>query len=149
MVEELPIIPTCGAVLLNVSGDVVLVEHREGAHHLTGTFGLPSGKIKPGESSVEAIVREIEEETGIIVNPGALTKLPTVYHAIIEQKDGLKNFSWDVYTAVVTDTGLRESEETKPQWKGVAELDSLRLLPNVKNAITEAISQHMSPGTAA
>lgn len=30
-----------------------------------GFFNLPGGKVEPGESAVEAIQREIEEETGI------------------------------------------------------------------------------------
>lgn len=132
------IISTCGAVIFGEAGEVLLVEHLDGANHLTGSFGLPSGKIEQGESSLDATVRETEEETGLVIPKEKFRKLPTIYHAKIEQKDGFKEFTWDVFTTQVSGGKLKESPETKPTWKKVEQIASLPLLPNVMNAINEA-----------
>jgi 8-oxo-dGTP pyrophosphatase MutT (NUDIX family) len=132
------VIPTCGTVIFNKVGEVLLVEHLSGASHLTGSFGLPAGKIDQDENALDAAVRETFEETGLIVPKEAFHKLPTVYQAKIEQKDGYKTFSWDVFTTQVVGGRLLESSETRPQWIKIEDVASLTLLPNVLNAINEA-----------
>ena len=43
----------------------------------TRAFMQPGGKIDAGESALEAVVRELEEELGLVVDPSALTPLGT------------------------------------------------------------------------
>ena len=38
-------------------------------------FGLPGGKVDPGESPIEAAVRELKEETGIVTTDDCLTEI--------------------------------------------------------------------------
>ena len=140
MPEEEKIIPTCGAVVFDSLGNVLVVEHLAGASHLTGTFGLPAGKIEKGESTLDAVVREVREETGISIHRDRFKKLPTVYRATIEQKDGAKNMSWEVFAARIGRGELLSSSETAPRWVQPQELDTLNLLPNVRNAVQEARS---------
>ena len=131
-------ISTCGAVIFDDNNNVLLVEHLPGAHNLTGKFGLPAGHVEDGEASSEAVVRELFEETGIKLNKGTFKRLPTVYHADIEQKDGVQHMLWEVFTAQVENCALRESEETRPMWVRLEEARDLNLLPNVLEAIREA-----------
>ncbi len=49
----------CGAVATDAAGRVLLVQ-RSGE----GTWGLPGGGVEPGETWVQATVRECLEETG-------------------------------------------------------------------------------------
>lgn len=50
-----------GAVVTDPAGRVLLCQQRHG-HQL---WGLPGGRIRPGESPIHAAVRDIREETGM------------------------------------------------------------------------------------
>lgn len=44
-----------------------------------GLWGLPGGKIEPGENPREAALRELFEETGISLEQNSITKMGTLY----------------------------------------------------------------------
>lgn len=73
-------IPTVG-VLVYRNDEVLLVCHGESAGHLTGVYGLPAGRLGEGESEIEAAVRELEEESGLMTSPERLEPLPKLYTA--------------------------------------------------------------------
>ena len=50
----------------------ILVQPRAGDPALAGTWELPGGKVGPGEDHAAALVREVEEETGVAVRVGDL-----------------------------------------------------------------------------
>lgn len=51
--------------------DTFLLARKAPGKRLAGLWELPGGKIEPGEHPAETLVREIEEELGLIVTPGA------------------------------------------------------------------------------
>ncbi|WP_310729376.1 NUDIX domain-containing protein [Streptomyces sp. N2A] len=51
---------------------VVLLQRSEQAKFARGMWDLPVGKSEPGEPITETAVRELHEETGLIVKPEAL-----------------------------------------------------------------------------
>jgi 8-oxo-dGTP pyrophosphatase MutT (NUDIX family) len=53
------------AAIVRDASERVLFMHRAD----DGRWGLPAGAIDPGESPVDAIVREVREETGLVVRP--------------------------------------------------------------------------------
>lgn len=61
-------IPTVGALVFNKKGECLLVL----THKWGGTYGIPGGKIEKGEKAVDALVREMREETGLKIKPGKL-----------------------------------------------------------------------------
>ncbi len=54
----------------------LLVTQRPAQVHLGGLWELPGGKLAPGESVEECVVREVREETGIVIL--ARRRLPTI-----------------------------------------------------------------------
>ena len=62
-----------GAVVIAPSARVLVV--RRGHPPLYGQWTLPGGRVQPGESIVQAVAREVEEETGIAVTVGPLVEV--------------------------------------------------------------------------
>jgi 8-oxo-dGTP diphosphatase len=56
-----------GAVIVH-EGRVVLIQR--GKEPLKGRWVIPGGTVELGESLQEAVVREVQEETGLVVQPG-------------------------------------------------------------------------------
>ncbi len=61
-----------GAVIVD-SGRVLLV--RRGTEPLKGHWSLPGGLVELGEGLLSAVVREVREETGLVVEPVELVEL--------------------------------------------------------------------------
>jgi 8-oxo-dGTP diphosphatase len=74
-----PIVHVVAAVITDPSGRVLLARRTEG-RDLAGLWEFPGGKREPGETPEVALVRELEEELGIVVEVGpALIAVPQAY----------------------------------------------------------------------
>jgi 8-oxo-dGTP diphosphatase len=62
---ELTRVACVGAVVRDDRGRLLLV--RRGTEPAKGRWAVPGGRIEPGETAVEAVVRELVEETGLRV----------------------------------------------------------------------------------
>jgi 8-oxo-dGTP diphosphatase len=78
------------------------------------------GKIEPGETALEAIVREIEEESSLVVAPGDLTEMGLVKFAFPFRE----NWSQDstVFVGSRFSGVPQESDEVSPDWYPIDEL---------------------------
>ncbi|MGA8668765.1 MAG: NUDIX hydrolase [Terracidiphilus sp.] len=74
MVREFPEAPLVGvgAVIVH-EGRVLLVQR--GREPLKGHWSLPGGMVELGESLLAGVIREVEEETGLLVEPVELIEL--------------------------------------------------------------------------
>ena len=61
--DSLPPTPTVGALIFNDAGEVLMIH----THKWSDLWGIPGGKIKWAEPSVDALRREIKEETDLEV----------------------------------------------------------------------------------
>jgi len=134
-------------ILVFKNSQVLLVRHEKGADHLTGVYGIPGGRINENENFVNAAIRELKEETGLIVDKADLQEFPNnQYTADIKRKDGTtKKFTMAVYFSSKFKGGLRRSSETEPEWIKLSKLYKYNLLPNVKNAILNARQSLIKP----
>lgn len=65
--------------LILLKDDQVLLGKRRNTNWQDGKFGLVSGHVEAGESATAALIREAEEEAGIIVQPQDLQPVCVMY----------------------------------------------------------------------
>lgn len=66
------LVPVVAAALIDDAGRVLMQRRHKHAMH-GGLWEFPGGKVIPPESAEQALLREIEEELGVLLDPGDLT----------------------------------------------------------------------------
>ena len=101
--------------------------HEPGA----GLWSIPGGRIEPGETDAEALVREMFEETGLAVEVGPLigsVQRPGLDGAVIDIRD---------YAATVTGGTLRPGDDAADAgWVDWADMGSLEITEGLIEALT-------------
>ncbi len=67
-----PYVISVYALIRNEKGEYLLLRRSENSRTNPGKWDLPGGKVDRGETLKEAVAREVQEETGISINPGEL-----------------------------------------------------------------------------
>ena len=97
-----------------------------------GLWSIPGGRIEPGETDAEALVREMIEETGLTVEVGRLigrVQRPGLNGAVIDIRD---------YAATVTGGTLRAGDDAADaRWVAPGELESLDITEGLIDALTD------------
>jgi 8-oxo-dGTP diphosphatase len=123
------VIPCVGGVITDDRGRLLLIKrgHAPGA----GLWSLPGGRIEPGETDAEALVREMREETGLVVEPGRLVgsvRRPGQHSDVFDIRD---------YAATVTGGTLRAGDDAaEVRWVAPSELESLPITEGLVETLT-------------
>ena len=64
---QLVLMPSVAAIIRNQAGEILFLVRTD-----NGLWDLPAGAVDPGETPAQAIVREVREETGLLVEPTAV-----------------------------------------------------------------------------
>ena len=96
-------IPCVGAVCIN-DGTLLLIQR--GQPPAQGMWSLPGGRVEPGESAVDAVVREVREETGLDVR--VIREVGTV---VRDAPDGDRYVIDDFLVAVTCDDEPRAGDD--------------------------------------
>jgi ADP-ribose pyrophosphatase YjhB (NUDIX family) len=124
------IIPCVGAIVTDGQGRLLMIKrgHEPGA----GLWSIPGGRIEPGETDAEAVIREMLEETSLAVEVDRLigrVQRPGLNGAVIDIRD---------YAATVTGGTLRPGDDAADaRWVAPGELDSLEITEGLVDALTE------------
>ncbi|MGC8812525.1 MAG: NUDIX hydrolase [Candidatus Aenigmatarchaeota archaeon] len=66
--------------LLEKDGKILLVKRKKSKKAFPSFWGVPTGKVKAGETLEEALIREVKEETGLEVEPLKLLHITQEFH---------------------------------------------------------------------
>ena len=114
-VPDAPVVEVALGVVEDAAGRV-LVGQRGADQHLPGRLELPGGKLEPGEDPVEALTRELLEETGL-----------TVHRAVpclqLEHDYGDRRVRLHVFRVHGHDGRVAEREGRVLSWQDAASLD--------------------------
>ncbi|PCJ31995.1 MAG: 8-oxo-dGTP diphosphatase MutT [Gammaproteobacteria bacterium] len=103
------------AVIIS-SEQEVLVSLRQAHQHQGGLWEFPGGKVEQGEAVYDALLREINEEVGLLITAAQ----PLIE---IEHDYGDKSVLLDVWT-VTSFEGIAEGREgQKLRWTAIGELN--------------------------
>jgi 8-oxo-dGTP diphosphatase len=125
-----PVIPCVGAVVTDPQGRLLMI--KRGREPGAGLWSIPGGRIEPGETDGEALIREMLEETSLTVEVGRLlgrVQRPGLNGAVIDIKD---------YAATVVGGTLCPGDDAADaRWVAAAELNSLEITEGLIEALTE------------
>ena len=111
-----------GAAILDGDppGCRVLVAERSEPRHLAGFWEFPGGKVEPGETETEALVRECAEELNLVID--VRDRLGD--DLLLDGDRG----PWvlKIWTARVVSGELRLVDHAASRWLSVDELDTVR-----------------------
>ena len=125
-------VPCAGAIIKDETGRLLLIlrAHEPGK----GLWSVPGGRIEPGETDQQAVVREVLEETGLQVACGALlgaVERPGLGGAVIDIRD---------YVAVVTGGALAAGDDAADaRWVTATEAAELDAGGQLTSGLLEAL----------
>lgn len=124
-------------------GNVLLV--RRGSHPAKGYWSIPGGKVAHGESLIEAVEREMLEETGLRVRVGPLVE---VYERLPRRGAGGTDDHFVVLDYLCEATGglLRAGDDAEAAgWFGVSELGELHMTPGARPVVEKGFAMAGRP----
>ncbi len=126
------------ASLFDNAGRILMqLRHHDSAHG--GLWEFPGGKVEAGETIVSALVRELEEELGIVVEPGDLQPLS---FACGEDESAQRSIVILLYTCRKWQGEPQCRVASRLQWFQPDQLAALPMPPldiSLAKAITETI----------
>lgn len=118
-----PIVLVAAAALVDADGRVLLARRPEGKA-MAGLWEFPGGKLGPGETPEQALIRELREELGVDVEGSCLTPLAFASHGY----DGF-HLLMPLYVCRVWRGAVTPREDQKLHWVRPARLRDFPMPP--------------------
>jgi ADP-ribose pyrophosphatase YjhB (NUDIX family) len=130
------------AFVINESGEFLMIERSD-----NGLWAIPGGAQDIGESTQDAVVREVREETGIDIEVEGIDGIYSDPRHVIEYDDGevRQEFSIVFRAKRLSGEVTPSSESKQVRWISPKQLDSLNIHPSVRLRISHALQDNSAP----
>lgn len=136
--REYPDRPLLGVGAIIVRDSRVLLVRR-GNPPLQGEWSIPGGLVETGETTREAVVREIREETGLKIEPVSLVE---VFERILRDTEAKVQYHFvliDYLCRVVGGEANAGSDVTELRWAAAADLERFSVAADTCAVIRKAL----------
>ena len=143
MSRHYPEHPLLGVGAIIIQDDRLLLVRRANPP-LQGEWSLPGGLVETGETTREAVRREIFEETGLEIEP---VQLVEVFERILRDGEGRIEYHFvlvDYLCSVISGEVRAGSDVSDVRWSRLDELESLAVAPETCEVIRKAASKLLS-----
>jgi ADP-ribose pyrophosphatase YjhB (NUDIX family) len=120
-----------GAVVFDSAGRLLLIQR--GRPPSAGSWSVPGGRCRTGESPAQACVREVAEETGLAVRVER-------FAGRVEREGVRQGSVYDIndFVCVVTGGELRPGDDAiDARWVSGAELTRLQVVPLLRETLVQ------------
>jgi ADP-ribose pyrophosphatase YjhB (NUDIX family) len=138
------VLPAAFAAVRSRAGEILLVQRLD-----DGNWELPGGRIEVGESVTQAVIREVDEESGVMIE---LTGLAGVYsdpsHVLVDPGDAVhQQLALCFHATPTSDDGPRPDgiETIAAAWFDVADTPDLAMHPAMRLRLKHAIEAPNHP----
>ncbi|GAA4020912.1 NUDIX domain-containing protein [Allokutzneria multivorans] len=134
--------PAVSAVVLDAEGRLLLIRRTD-----NDRYAIPGGAQECGETVAQAVVREVEEETGVVVEVVSLVGIFSNPAHVVAFPDGEVRQEFSMcFRAVPTGGHPRGSSESKEvRWVAPEDLRSLDIHPSIRLRIERGLADPTSP----
>lgn len=148
---------TVGAVILRNShvsqADTQILLLKRSAHerYYPNVFEMPGGKVDPAESLRAAVIREVNEESGLVVSgivkslaPFNYTTTKTAKNPATENEESISLYVQQ-FSYVVTIHGdgselrVNQKEHSEGSWFGASDLADVSMTNEMRNIVLQAL----------
>ena len=136
------IVAACTVFIRDQAGAVLLIQRTDNQ-----LWALPGGAMEFGENLETTAIREVEEETGLIVRVTGLVGIYTDPHHVVEFSDGEVRQQFSICLTGALEGGqIRTSDESSHvAFIAPADLDGLTIHPSMRLRIDHGLAERSVP----
>jgi len=135
---EGPVVAVAG-VIFNEKKEVVLI--KRGAEPRKGEWSIPGGSVELGEKLEDALVREVEEECSLKVEPGPIV---SQIERIEYDSSGKIKYHYVILDYACRYVGgdlISGSDAAEAKWVNINEVDNMPLTNELKQIVKSAFGK--------
>ena len=137
MSSDSSILLVVAAALID-SGGRVLLQQRASHRSMPGLWEFPGGKVERGETPEAALVRELDEELGVAVDPAALEPVAFASEAL-----GDRHLLLLLYSTLTWEGEPQPLDASALRWATAAEMRELPM-PPADMPLVDALERFLS-----
>ena len=138
MKRDYPEHPIIGVGAVIVEGDRVLLVRRD-TEPLRGEWSVPGGMLELGEKLRDGVRREVEEETGMAIEPGEVLD---VFDSIFTDTLGRTQYHYvliDYLCRVISGEARAGSDVSDVRWVGSEALPAMELRESIEQVVRKGL----------